>query len=101
GPAGGDCRRGRLPRFGSRRFRDRNIAVGRWRISSLRVRVRGQMELGLDGKVAVVTGGTSGIGLAIARRLLEEGARVFLCGRDETRLQDAITSLAPAGEVAG
>ncbi len=59
------------------------------------------MELGLDGKVAVVTGGTSGIGLAIARRLLEEGARVFLCGRDETRLQDAITSLAPAGEVAG
>jgi NAD(P)-dependent dehydrogenase (short-subunit alcohol dehydrogenase family) len=39
--------------------------------------------------VAVVTGGNSGIGLSIARRLAEDGARVVLFGRDETTLEDA------------
>ena len=47
------------------------------------------MDLGLDGKIAIVTGGTSGIGLAIARRLLEERARVFICGRDASRMYAA------------
>ena len=41
------------------------------------------MDLGLTGKAALVTGATSGIGLAIARRLGEEGCRVAICGRDE------------------
>ena len=36
----------------------------------------------LEGKVAVVTGGNSGIGLASAKRLHEEGARVVITGRD-------------------
>ena len=40
---------------------------------------------GFEGKVAVVTGGTSGIGLAVARELLGAGARVALFGRDEGR----------------
>mgnify|MGYP006275334679 CR=1 FL=1 len=44
------------------------------------------MDLGLNGRVAVVTGGTSGIGLACVEVLLQEGADVALCGRDEARL---------------
>jgi NAD(P)-dependent dehydrogenase (short-subunit alcohol dehydrogenase family) len=51
------------------------------------------MELELRDKVAVVTGGTSGIGLATARVLLDEGALVAICGRDATRLAAAKSSL--------
>jgi NAD(P)-dependent dehydrogenase (short-subunit alcohol dehydrogenase family) len=51
------------------------------------------MELGLQDKVAVVTGGTSGIGLATARLLLAEGAAVAICGRDQARLTSAESSL--------
>ncbi|HEX6513179.1 MAG TPA: SDR family oxidoreductase [Chloroflexota bacterium] len=51
------------------------------------------MDLGLAGKVAIVTGGSSGIGLATARMFLDEGARVAICARGEERLRDAQRTL--------
>ncbi|KOX22361.1 oxidoreductase [Saccharothrix sp. NRRL B-16348] len=48
-------------------------------------------------KVALITGGTSGMGLATARRLLAEGARVVVTGRDQARL-DAVVDELDAGD---
>ncbi len=45
------------------------------------------MDLGLEGKACLVTGASRGIGLEIARRLVAEGARVMVTGRDEARLK--------------
>jgi NAD(P)-dependent dehydrogenase (short-subunit alcohol dehydrogenase family) len=53
----------------------------------------------LADKVAVVTGGTSGIGLAIARRFADEGARVFVTGRRQEALDAAVAEL--GGDVTG
>jgi len=47
------------------------------------------------GKVAVVTGGSSGIGLAAARAFREEGARVAIMGRDEKKIAEAVAELGP------
>jgi NAD(P)-dependent dehydrogenase (short-subunit alcohol dehydrogenase family) len=53
----------------------------------------------LDGKVALVTGGGSGIGLATARSMLQEGARVAICGRAEAKLRAAAEGLAAGDRV--
>lgn len=53
------------------------------------------MNLGLAGKHAIVTGSTSGLGLACARKLAAEGASVLICGRDPERLMSAVDSLGP------
>lgn len=54
------------------------------------------MSGALNDKVAVITGGTSGIGLATAHRFVQEGARVFVTGRDLGRLEAAVKEIGPA-----
>ncbi|MFD5319630.1 glucose 1-dehydrogenase [Streptomyces sp. NPDC127098] len=46
-----------------------------------------------ENKIALITGGTSGMGLATARRLLSEGARLIITGRDAARLDAAVKQL--------
>jgi NAD(P)-dependent dehydrogenase (short-subunit alcohol dehydrogenase family) len=56
---------------------------------------------GLAGRRVLISGGSSGIGLAAARRFLEEGSRVFIAGLDAGQLDEAVTGLRPSGEIAG
>ncbi|QFU92002.1 SDR family NAD(P)-dependent oxidoreductase [Amycolatopsis sp. YIM 10] len=54
-----------------------------------------------DGTTAVVTGGSSGIGLAAAERLAADGAHVFITGRREAELEAAVKTIGSATAVAG
>ncbi|MGH2631752.1 MAG: SDR family NAD(P)-dependent oxidoreductase [Actinomycetota bacterium] len=56
---------------------------------------------GLAGKGVLVTGGSSGIGLATARRFLDEGARVFVTGLDEGEVATATAGLRDLGAIGG
>ena len=47
----------------------------------------------LDGKVALITGGNNGIGLATAKRFVNEGAYVFITGRGKSELDAAVTEI--------
>jgi NAD(P)-dependent dehydrogenase (short-subunit alcohol dehydrogenase family) len=55
------------------------------------------MDLHLDGRVVLITGGTDGLGAALADRLIEEGARVAVCGRDPDRVAATEQRLRDAG----
>ena len=48
------------------------------------------MQLGLEGKVAVVTGGSKGIGRATALGLIAEGASVLVCARGKDALEETV-----------
>ena len=51
-------------------------------------------DLGLRGKIAVITGGSDGLGRATAERFASEGARVVICARREEHLQRAANDIA-------
>lgn len=60
------------------------------------------MNLGLGGKLALVTAATGGLGFATAKALVGEGVRVAICGRDEGRVQGAVARLTEhGGQVTG
>ena len=51
------------------------------------------MDLGLAGKIAIVTGSSKGLGLASARALAQEGCQVTICARGEASLEEAAADL--------
>src|SRR3982074_745908 len=61
-----------------------NVPRGQW---------RSPMSQKLQGQVAVITGGNSGIGLATAQRFVAEGAHVFITGRRQAELAEAVTQI--------
>ena len=55
----------------------------------------------LEERVAIVTGGSAGIGKAIASEFLKEGAKVVICGRREQKVRETVSELSGIGAVAG
>ena len=57
--------------------------------------------MSLKDKIALVTGGSKGIGYAIAKRLAEGGAKVYICARGREEVEAAVTRLSEIGEAYG
>jgi 3-oxoacyl-[acyl-carrier protein] reductase len=72
-----------------RRSRFQSVSPWRTRSSVVTVCTLASLDLGLEGRVCLVTGSTGGIGLATARLLAAEGARVVVTGRDRGRVEEA------------
>ena len=57
--------------------------------------------MNVENKIAVVTGGTKGIGRAIAEELLKAGAKVFVCARNREELKSAVAEMSGLGQIEG
>ena len=57
------------------------------------IQQRNEIVKKLEGKVAVITGGSTGIGLATAKRFTSEGAHVYITGRRQSELDEAVTEI--------
>jgi NAD(P)-dependent dehydrogenase (short-subunit alcohol dehydrogenase family) len=70
----------------------RNISLNSYKLKSYQ-RESKQIMKKLEGKIAVITGGSSGIGLATAQRFVDEGAYVFITGRRQSELDAAVKQI--------
>jgi len=67
----------------------------------MEVHPRSEMKNSLHGKTAIVTGGSRGIGFAIAEALLKQGVAVAICGRNREHVVSAVQMLSPSGQIVG
>src|SRR4051794_7090929 len=86
--------------LGSVSLRSRCVSLGRQFRRAHGLAVRGVSRMRLEGKVAVVTGSSTGIGEAIARAFAAEGSRLVINSRSQERASAVASSLSAAGHEA-